>query len=265
MMGSRPDSKGLKVVSLNINGIRSGARKGFFEWMQREDPDVLCLQETKAQVWQLEDEIFHPLGFHNYFVDAEKKGYSGVAIYSKQEPREVRSGLDWPEADCEGRYLELDYGDYVIASLYLPSGTSSDERQDFKYTFLDFYEKRLREQKQSGREYILCGDWNIAHKKIDIKNWRSNQNNSGFLPKERAWMDKLFDDLGFVDAFRVLNQEADQYTWWSHRGQAWANNVGWRIDYQVITPGLKDKVKQVAIYREEKFSDHAPLIIEYDL
>lgn len=255
----------LKVVSLNINGIRAGSRKGFFSWLEQENPDVLCLQETKAHANQLEDEIFHPQGYYNQFVDAEKKGYSGVAIYSKQQPLQTNVGLDWPEADREARYIEFDYGDYIVASLYLPSGTSSDERQDFKYTFLDFYEQRLREQLKTGKEYILCGDWNIAHKKIDIKNWRGNQKNSGFLPEERAWLDKLFDEIGYVDAFRVINQEPDQYTWWSNRGQAWANNVGWRIDYQVVTPGLKDKIKSVAIYREEKFSDHAPLIVEYEL
>ena len=255
----------VRVISINVNGIRAAHRKGFFNWMHKQKADVICIQETKAQIDQLSDEILRPKGYYAYFNDAIKKGYSGVAVYSKKEPDRVSDKLGWSDADEEGRYLQVDFGKLSIVSLYLPSGSSSEERQTIKFDFLDRFMpvlKRIRKQK---REYILCGDWNIAHKEIDLKNWRGNQKNSGFLPEERAWMDDLFGPVGMVDSFRVINQEPDQYTWWSNRGQAWAKNVGWRIDYQVVTPGLKDKIKSVAIYKDERFSDHAPLITDYDL
>jgi exodeoxyribonuclease-3 len=178
-------------------------------------------------------------------------------------PEHVECGIGWDELDAEGRYLEVRFGNLSVVSLYAPSGTSGDERQAFKYRFMDRFMHHLAELKSTGREYIICGDWNIAHKKIDLKNWRSNQDHSGFLPRERAWMGDVFGVAGFVDAFRVVNQEGDQYTWWSNRGQAWAKNVGWRIDYQVITPGLADHVLTASIYKRKRFSDHAPLIIDY--
>lgn len=255
----------MKIISANLNGIRSAERKGFFEWMQVQDADIVCVQEVRAQMKELKGEQYRPEGYHSYFVDAEKKGYSGVGIYTKVEPQNVIKHLGWHVADNEARYIQLDYPGFSVVSLYMPSGTSGDERQALKYEFLDNYLEILKQQKTEQREIIICGDWNIAHKKIDIKNWRGNQKNSGFLPQERAWLDTLFDDVGYVDAFRVLNQEEDQYTWWSNRGRAYENNVGWRIDYQVVTPGLKDKIKSVDIYKDEKFSDHAPLIIDYDL
>ena len=255
----------MRVVSFNANGIRSSARKGFFEWFLNNNIDVLCIQETKAQENQLTDLVFSPDKYFKYFVDAEKKGYSGVAIYCKQKPDNIINNLNFDLADKEARYLQLDWGDLSIISLYLPSGSSGDVRQEQKYIFMDFYENILSKQIKSKRDFIICGDWNIIHKKIDIKNWSSNQKRSGCLPKERAWLDKLIDEQGWVDAFRVLNQEPDQYTWWSNRGQAYAKNVGWRIDYQMITPSLKDKIKAVNVYKEQKFSDHAPLIIDYDL
>jgi len=248
-----------------LNGIRSAQRKGFFEWVINENPDVICVQEVRAHMSVLDGEEFRPEGYHHYFFDAEKKGYSGVGIYCKKEPQSVVEGLGWDLVDNEGRYIQINYPDLTIASLYMPSGTSGEERQALKYDFLDRYFDILKKQFDDNREYIICGDWNIAHKIIDIKNWKSNQKNSGFLPEERAWLDKLFDELGFVDAFRVINQEPDQYTWWSNRGRAYEKNVGWRIDYQVVTPGLKDKIKSVDIYKDQKFSDHAPLIIEYDI
>lgn len=254
----------MRVISLNANGIRSAARKGFFTWLHAQQADVVCIQETKAQEQQLEPLPFYPDGFQCYYVAAEKPGYSGVAIYSRHAPDAVIRGLDWPDVDREGRYLELQWGQLSIASLYLPSGSSGEERQTFKFAVLDGFMNRLLAMKASGREYIICGDWNIAHKPIDLKNWRGNQKNSGFLPEERAWMDQLFGPVGFVDAFRVINQEPEQYTWWSNRGQAWAKNVGWRIDYQVITPGLADKVRDVRIYKDERFSDHAPLVVDYE-
>lgn len=255
----------MRITSVNTNGIRSAASKGFFDWVARESPDVICIQETKAQEHQLDDAVFHPAGYHRYFFDAEKKGYSGTAIYCKRKPDAVHVGLGFPDSDTEGRWLAIDYGNLTIASLYLPSGSASEERQAAKFKFMEKFLPELERMKNNGREYIICGDWNIAHKPIDLKNWRSNQKNSGFLPEERAWLDVLFDKVGFVDAFRVVNQEADQYTWWSNRGQAWANNVGWRIDYHMVTPGLKDKIRNAAIYKAEKFSDHAPLTLEYAL
>ncbi|MBI2382405.1 MAG: exodeoxyribonuclease III [Gammaproteobacteria bacterium] len=255
----------MRIVSVNVNGIRSAASKGFFDWLSREQPDVVCIQETKAQEHQLGDAVFAPEGYQAFFFDAERKGYSGTAIYSKQAPDRVRTGLGFTDADTEGRWIAADFGKLTIVSLYLPSGSASEERQAAKFDFLEKFMPLLKDMAKDGRDYIICGDWNIAHKNIDLKNWRSNQKNSGFLPEERAWLDELFGGVGFVDAFRVVNQEAEQYTWWSNRGQSWAKNVGWRIDYHVISPSLKDKVKGASIYKDERFSDHAPLILDYAL
>ena len=255
----------MRVISINVNGIRAAHRKNFFIWLQKQDADIVCVQETKAQVEQLTEEIIKPKGYYSYFNDALKKGYSGVAIYSRIEPDKIIDKIGWREADDEGRYLQANFGKLSIVSLYLPSGSSSEERQIIKFDFLDRFVSVLKKMCRQKREYIICGDWNIAHKKIDIKNWKGNQKNSGFLPEERSWMDNLFNKLGMVDSFRVVNQEAEQYTWWSNRGQAWAKNVGWRIDYQIVTPGLKDKIRTASIYKDERFSDHAPLMIDYDL
>ena len=256
----------MKIITVNVNGIRSAEKKGFFNWLKRENPDVVCLQETKAQEDQLHPEDFYPAGYHCFYFDAVKKGYSGVAIYSKYEPDKVVRGLGegFEDMDAEGRYIQADLGKLSVVSLYLPSGTSGEERQQIKYSFMDRFTETLKSMRRKRREFVICGDWNIAHKNIDLKNWRSNQKNSGFLPEERAWLDQVFGPVGFVDAFRVVNQQEDQYTWWSNRGQAWAKNVGWRIDYQIVTPGLQDKVVSAAIYKDERFSDHAPLIMEYD-
>lgn len=255
----------MRIITINTNGIRAAARKGFYEWLASQQADFVCIQETKAQVEQLiPEELYFPNDYYCDYFDAQKKGYSGVAIYAKKKPQQVTKGMGFSTCDEEGRYIQFDYPDLSIISLYLPSGTSGDIRQNIKYDFLDKFEQHLLQLKEQGRELVVCGDYNIVHKEIDIKNWKSNQKNSGCLPEERAWLDKLFGSMGFVDAFRVVNQEAHQYTWWSNRGQAWAKNVGWRIDYQVITPGLKDKVKTASIYKEQRFSDHAPLIIDYD-
>ena len=255
----------MKIISLNANGIRSAHRKGFFDWLPAQRADCVCIQETKAQTEQLIDKILSPKGYFSYFNDAEKKGYSGVAIYSRKQADKIHTKLGWGHADKEGRYLQADFGSLSVISLYLPSGTSGEERQNIKFDFMARFMPVLKKIKNDQREYILCGDWNIAHKQIDLKNWRSNQKNSGFLPEEREWMDKLFNKTGFIDAFRVVNPKPDQYTWWSNRGQAWDKNVGWRIDYQIVTPGLKDKIKHATIYKRKRFSDHAPLIIDYDI
>lgn len=251
------------MITINLNGIRSAARKGFFEWLIKQNADVICVQELKAQEAEMQNALFTPEGYHSHFHYAVKKGYSGVGIYSRIQPKTVVTGLGFDHADNEGRYVAMDLGKCWVASLYMPSGTSGEHRQNIKYQFLYHFESHLKELQKNSHEFILCGDLNIAHKQIDLKNWRSNQKNSGFLPEERAWMGKLFDELGFVDAFRLVNQEPDQYTWWSNRGRAWEKNVGWRIDYQVITSGLKPTVKSAMIYKEQRFSDHAPLIIDY--
>lgn len=254
----------MKVISFNANGIRAAAKKGFFDWLKKQKADVICIQETKAQVHQLTDEIFHPKGYHCNYFDAEKKGYSGVAIYSKVKPKKITTGLGFKVADEEGRYIQADFDNISVVSIYLPSGTSGEHRQDLKYVFMDEYLKILKAQLKSKRNYIIAGDWNIAHQKIDIKNWRSNQKNSGFLPEERAWMDTLFSEVGYVDAFRYKYPEKVMYTWWSNRAGAWDKDVGWRLDYQVVSPNLKDKIKDAYNFREIKFSDHAPFIVEYE-
>jgi len=255
----------MKIITLNANGIRAAYRKGFFEWMLKQDVDVICIQETRAQTHQLSEEILSPKGYVGFFNDAEKKGYSGVAIYTRQQPDEIKTTLGWYHADTEGRYIQVDFGSLSIISLYLPSGSSSEERQIIKYDFMVRFMPVLEKYRKQKRNYIICGDWNIAHKEIDLKNWRGNMKNSGFLPEERAWMDTLFDEVGMVDAFREINQQNDQYTWWSNRGQAWAKNVGWRIDYQIVSPSMSEKILSAEIYKEERFSDHAPLTMVYDI
>lgn len=257
----------MRIISLNCNGIRAAARKGMFDWLAEQQADVLCLQETKAQPADLGDPVFAPEGWHRYFNSAERRGYSGVALYSRREPDAVLDSLDNEEFDAEGRYIEARYGALSVVSLYLPSGSSGPERQAAKDRFLAFFEPMLRQWADCGRQYVVCGDWNIAHRNIDLKNWRSNQKNSGFLPHERAWMDVTLGEIGLVDAYRHLypETEGESYTWWSNRGQAWAKNVGWRIDYQIVTPGLKPLIQAASIYKAQRFSDHAPLIVDYAL
>jgi len=254
----------VRIVSINTNGIRSAARKGFFEWLAGSGADVVCVQETKAQTTDL-NEDFRPKGWHVAFCSAQKKGYAGVAVYSRRAPDAVHDTLGAAEFDDEGRYLAFDLGPLTVASLYLPSGSSGPERQASKDRFLAFFEPRLQAMAHDGREYVLCGDWNIAHQNIDLKNWKSNQKNSGFLPHERAWMSRVLDTHGWVDGYRRLYPDAtgDAYTWWSNRGNAWANNVGWRIDYQLVTAGMASRLQQASVYKAQRFSDHAPLIVDY--
>ncbi|QGM22477.1 exodeoxyribonuclease III [Spiribacter sp. 2438] len=254
----------MRIMTANLNGIRSAQRKGFFDWLEDQRPDVLCIQETKAQRAQLEDGPYFPEGYHAEFVDAERKGYSGVAVYSRRQPDDFIRGLGMAEIDREGRWLEARFGALSVVSFYMPSGSSGEHRQGVKNAFMEPLMERLTAMAADGREYIICGDWNIAHTWRDLKNWRSNQKNSGFLPHEREWMDRLFGEAGFVDVFRRLNDASDQYTWWSFRGQARANNTGWRIDYQVATPGVAGTAVAEQIHREPRFSDHAPLCIDYD-
>lgn len=255
----------MRIMTFNCNGIRAAARKGFFDWLAEADADVVCLQETKAQVDQLDDPVFHPEQYHCYYYDAQKKGYSGTALFSRKKPKQVKRGLGFELADTEGRYIEADFDGLSVASLYLPSGSSSEERQARKFHFMADYMKHMKKLRKSRREIIVCADWNICHKEIDLKNWRANRKNSGFLPEEREWLDLLYDDVGYVDAFRLVNEEPEQYSWWSNRGQARANNVGWRLDYQVVTQDIAKKVTSAEIYTGQNFSDHAPVIIDYAL
>ncbi len=254
----------MRVITLNVNGIRSAERKGFAHWLARGEPwDVVCLQEIKAAHADIPRPLQAPRRAHAAFHPAERKGYSGVAVYAKTAPRIV-TGFGSREFDAEGRYLEAHFAEVTVISLYLPSGSSGEHRQASKFRFLEEFLPHLAKLRRKKREIILCGDWNIAHKEIDLRNWRSNQKNSGFLPEERAWLTQVFDELGFVDVFRRVDPRPDQYTWWSNRGEAWAKNVGWRIDYQIATPGIAAKAQRASIYLKRRFSDHAPLIIDYD-
>ncbi|MDB5769500.1 MAG: xth [Collimonas fungivorans] len=252
-----------RIISANLNGIRSAARKGFFEWMAKQSADFICVQELKAQAADMTPEFLAPEGYTGHFHYAEKKGYSGVGLYSKRKPNAVRIGFGNPEFDAEGRYVECDFGDLTVISLYCPSGSSSEERQIAKFRFMEAFLPHLQQLRESGREVVICGDWNIAHQERDLKNWKGNKKNSGFLPEERAWLTHLFEQVGLVDVFRQVDQRDEQYTWWSNRGQAWAKNVGWRIDYHISTPGIAANAHAVAIYKDERFSDHAPLTIDY--
>ena len=253
----------MRVVSLNVNGIRSAAKKGLYDWLSTAKADVVCLQEVKAQESDLEPGMLAPKGFSGHFYCAEKKGYSGVAIYSRKAPDKLVTGFGVKEFDSEGRYVEACFGKLAVVSVYLPSGSAGPHRQASKFRFLERFFSHLKQLKNRGNEVILCGDWNIAHKEIDLRNWKSNQKNSGFLPEEREWLTRVFEELGFVDVFRRLNDKPDQYTWWSNRGQAYAKNVGWRIDYHIATPGVAKTAVKESIYLKRRFSDHAPLIIDY--
>jgi exodeoxyribonuclease-3 len=254
-----------RIISLNLNGIRSAAKKGCFHWLAKQQADVLCVQELKAQAADMTEEFLAPAGLTGYFHYAEKKGYSGAGVYSHLPALKTHIGFGSKEFDAEGRYVRADYADFSAISIYLPSGSSSPERQEAKFRFLADFLPHLQKLKKEGREFVICGDWNIAHKEIDLRNWRSNQKNSGFLPAEREWLTRVFEEEGYVDVFRQLDDRPDQYTWWSNRGQAWAKNVGWRIDYQIATPKLARLARRAAIYLDERFSDHAPLTIDYDL
>lgn len=253
----------MRIISINLNGIRSAASKGFYEWLALQDADVICLQELKAQEQDMTALMLAPYGYHGYFHYAEKKGYSGVGIYSRVAAKAVVIGLGVTRFDAEGRYIQADFADYSVVSLYLPSGSSGEERQAVKFEFLAAFMPHMQALRASGREVVVCGDWNIAHREIDLKNWRGNKKNSGFLPEERAWLTRLFDEVGWVDTYRKLYPDLVAYTWWSNRGQAWAKDVGWRIDYQIATPGIAARAQAASIYKAQRFSDHAPLITDY--
>jgi exodeoxyribonuclease-3 len=252
-----------RIVTLNANGLRSAGAKGLFRWLQRAQPDVVCLQEVKAHEADIPAKLRAAHLFHAHFHCAQKKGYSGTALYAVRKPRAVRCGFGSAEFDAEGRYIEAEFSRTTVVSVYFPSGSSGELRQAAKYRFLDAFYPHMAQLIASGRDVVLCGDINIAHREIDLRNWRSNRKHSGFLPDERAWLSRVFDQQGWVDVFRCLDTRPDQYTWWSSRGQAWAKNVGWRIDYQIATPGLAARARRAEIYKTRRFSDHAPLMIDY--
>jgi len=263
--GNNMSEKIKKITTINMNGIRAATKKGFWDWFAAQDVDVLCIQELKANEEQLPDEA-KPEGYFRYFHIAEKPGYSSVALYSRVEPDAVHVGLgsidpdvDWSDMDAEGRFVMADFGNLSIMSVYFPSGSSSEERQAVKMTFLARFLPLLNRLKDEGRELVLCADVNICHNEIDLKNWRGNRKNSGFLPEEREWMNQVIHKSGFVDVFRSLYPEKEQYSWWSNRGQARANNVGWRIDYHITTPEVAKIFDSVSVYTDSWFSDHAPV------
>ncbi|MDY7026444.1 MAG: exodeoxyribonuclease III [Pseudomonadota bacterium] len=251
-------------MSFNANGIRAATRKGFWDWFHKQNIDVLCIQETKAHESQLDETVLDQSGYHCWFSDAQKKGYSGVAIYSRAKPVNVIDALGFEESDTEGRWLMAEYESVNIASLYLPSGSSSEANQAKKERFIEKFEPQLKAWASSEKPTIICGDWNIAHTEKDIKNWKGNLKSSGFLPHEREWVSMLLEQQNWYDGFRLVNQDDLQYTWWSFRGRAWDNNAGWRIDYHMVNEALKELVVSEEVYRESRFSDHAPLTLEYD-
>ncbi len=258
---------GFRLVTLNLNGIRSAASKGFVDWVERAGADCMGVQEIKAQADDVAGRFDRIGSLRGHFHFAQKKGYSGVGLYAGKTPSDVIVGLQHPEFDAEGRYVEARFDTskrrFSVISCYFPSGSSGEERQQAKFRFLEVMYPHLLELKAQ-REFVLVGDVNIAHQQIDLKNWRGNQKNSGFLPEERAWMTRLLEDAGLVDVFRQLNGKAEQYTWWSNRGQAWAKNVGWRLDYHLATPGIAAKARRESIFLAQRFSDHAPVTVDYD-
>lgn len=254
----------MRIITCNTNGIRAAQRKGFFAWLTDQQADVVCIQETKAQIHQLDPDLFFPEGYHCFYNDAERKGYSGTALYARQKPKRIVDSLGWEPLDSEGRYLQADFEKLSVISLYVPSGSSGEAAQARKEVFMSAFYDHLKGLRRKRREFIICADWNICHQPIDLKNDRANEKNSGYLPHERAWLDKVFDELGWVDIYRRIFPEREQYTWWSNRGQAWAKNVGWRLDYMLVTPGLADRGVDADVYRETRFSDHAPLTIDID-
>ena len=253
----------MKIVSYNVNGIRAAMKKGFIDWLKQVNPDVIGLQEVKANLDQIDASIFHDLGYEIYWYPAFKKGYSGVAVLTKIKPKSVQMGMDISKYDEEGRLLQLDFDDFSFLTAYFPSGTTGDIRQTFKYEFLDDIYGYMQDLRKTNPNLILSGDYNICHKAIDIHNPKSNKNTSGFLPEERAWMDK-FTESGFIDSFRKFNDQPHNYTWWSYRANSRAKNLGWRIDYHMATEPMNDRLKSSVILADAKHSDHCPILIEVE-
>lgn len=253
----------IRIISYNVNGIRAAIKKGLIDWIKAAQPDILCIQETKAQPEQVPVLEFESLGYKTYFYSAKKKGYSGVAIFSRQLPDHVVAGMGIAKYDDEGRFLRADYGDWSVVSVYHPSGSSGEERQAFKMQWLEDFQKYIISLKKTRPNLILCGDFNICHQAIDIHDPLRNATVSGFLPEERAWMTG-FLETGFIDSFRLLSKAPHQYSWWSYRANARANNKGWRIDYNMVTENMKDQIKRAAILPQAMHSDHCPVLVEME-
>ncbi|MFI1824958.1 exodeoxyribonuclease III [Streptomyces sp. NPDC020412] len=264
----------LQVTSVNVNGLRAAAKKGFVEWLAQTDADVVCLQEVRAEEAQLAEGVRAPEGWFTVHAPAAAKGRAGVALYTRREPDEVRTGFGVAEFDDSGRYVEADLPGVTVASLYLPSGEAGTPKQDEKYRFMDAFLPYLSELRArsaaAGREVVVCGDWNIAHQEADLKNWRGNRKNAGFLPEERAWLTRVYEEAEYVDVVRALHPDQEgPYSWWSYRGRAFDNDTGWRIDLLVATRGLADRAVKAYVERaashEERWSDHAPVTAVFDL
>jgi exodeoxyribonuclease III len=255
----------MRIISYNLNGIRAAISKGFIDWLKTNPADVICVQETKAQKENVDHKLFNDLGYHDYWFSAQKKGYSGVAVFTKVKPDHVEYGNGHSTSDDEGRVIQLDFGNTRLINAYFPSGTSGEERQAFKYKWLEEFTKYLNKLKKKHPRIILCGDYNIAHKEIDIHDPKGNKNSSGFLPEERRWMDKFFEN-GWIDTFRVFHPEPHRYSWWSQRfPSVRAQNKGWRIDYINVTEELKSKLKDAEILPRVKHSDHCPVYLEINV
>ncbi|MCI4669312.1 MAG: exodeoxyribonuclease III [Bacteroidia bacterium] len=254
-----------KIISYNVNGIRAAAKKGFYDWLQQESPDIICLQESKAQPDQLTEEMLNPEGYHGYWHSAEKKGYSGTVILSKEKPAHVEVGMGNENYDKEGRVLRADYDGYSVISLYLPSGSSGDHRQAIKEDFLKDFKPYIKTLLREIPNLIIAGDYNIAHTEIDIHDPVRNKNSSGFLLHEREWMTEFIDEIGMVDSFRKFNPEGDHYSWWSYRTRARESNKGWRIDYHMLSPGIAEKCTEAGILSDVVHSDHCPIYIKMDI
>ena len=255
----------MRIISYNVNGIRSAITKGFIDWLATDPCDIICLQETKAHKDNVNFQAIEALGYHTYWFSAQKKGYSGVAVFTKIKPDAVRYGSQYEQSDFEGRVISLDFGNITLVGAYFPSGSSGEERQTYKYQWLDEFYEYINELQQNGRSVIVCGDYNICHKEIDIHNPKGNKDSSGFLPEERAWMDKWFEN-NLVDTYRALYPDvAHKYSWWSYRANARANNKGWRIDYISISKDLLPLLRESDIYPDVKHSDHCPVYASLDI
>lgn len=261
------------VTTVNVNGLRAAARKGYPDWLATTEADVVCLQEVRAEPWQVPESVREPEGWHAVYAPAAERGRAGVAVLCRREPEEVRVGFGVAEFASAGRYLEVDLPGVTVGSLYLPSGEVGTDRQEEKWRFMAGFLPYLADLRQraaaAGREVLVCGDWNIAHQEVDLKNWRGNRRNAGFLPEERAWLTRVYEEAGYVDVVRRLHPEqAGPYSWWSYRGRAFDNDAGWRIDLHVASPGLAERARKAVVERApshaERWSDHAPVTVTYD-
>lgn len=255
----------MRVITFNTQGIEQAADRGFFDWMVQQDADVVCLQNLRAKEYQLDGDRYHPDGYNAYFFDAFEDGYSGVAIYTRELPKAIMTGLGFELCDFHGRFIQADFDKVSVASMSIPSGLKGPEAQALKEEYLELFMGHLKKTLRKRRDFIFCGTYQIAHKPIDLSNWYVNQSVSGFLPQEREWMEEVLGDMGYIDAFRRVNKAERQYTWWPDYNRAWTLNEGARLDYQLATPNLRNSVKAARIYRDEQFSEHAPVIIDYNI